>query len=92
VVRIKDMVDRVLTDFGAYPMTIFGTAGSWLLTFLVPLAFMAYLPTTVLLDRTEELVVPVWTAQLSPLAGPLLLCLGIAVFRRMSRWYSSPGH
>jgi ABC-2 type transport system permease protein len=92
VVRIKDMVDRVLTDFGAYPMTIFGTAGTWLLTFLVPLAFMAYLPTTVLLGRTEELVVPVWAAQLSPLAGPLLLVLGIAVFRGMSRWYSSPGH
>jgi ABC-2 type transport system permease protein len=46
----------------------------------------------VLLGRTEELVVPVWAAQLSPLAGPLLLVLGIAVFRGMSRWYSSPGH
>ena len=92
VVRIKDMVDRVLTDFGAYPMTIFGTAGTWLLTFLVPLAFMAYLPTTVLLGRTEELVVPVWMAQLSPLGGPLLLVAGIAIFRGMSRWYSSPGH
>ncbi|MGP9536829.1 ABC transporter permease [Brachybacterium sp. AOP43-C2-M15] len=92
LVRIKDMVDRVLTDFGAYPMTIFGTAGTWLLTVLIPLAFMAYLPTTVLLGRTDELVVPVWTAQLSPLAGPLLLVLGIAFFRYMSRFYASPGH
>lgn len=92
LVRIKDMVDRILTDFGAYPMTIFGTAGTWLLTFLIPLAFMAYLPTTVLLDRTEELVVPVWTAQLSPLAGPVLLVLAVAFFRYMSRFYASPGH
>lgn len=92
VVRIKDMVDRVLTDFGAYPMTIFGTAGTWLLTVLLPLAFMAYLPATVLLGRTDELLVPDWVALLSPLAGPLVLALGIGFFRRMSRYYASPGH
>lgn len=92
LVRIKDMVDRILTDFGAYPMTIFGAAGTWLLTFLIPLAFMAYLPTTVLLGRTEELVIPVWMAQLSPLAGPVLLLLAVAFFRYMSRFYASPGH
>lgn len=90
--RVKDTVDRVLTDFGAFPMTIFGSAGTWLLTAVLPLAFMAYLPATVLLGRTEELLVPPWIAQLSPLAGPLLLVLGIAVFTRLSRHYTSPGH
>ncbi|PWH05550.1 ABC transporter permease [Brachybacterium endophyticum] len=92
VTRIKDTIDRVLTDFGAYPMSIFGTVGNWLLTFLVPLAFMAYLPMTVLLGRTDELVVPLLFAQLSPFVGPLVLRAGILVFSRMSRWYSSPGN
>ncbi|GAA1310200.1 ABC transporter permease [Brachybacterium tyrofermentans] len=90
--RVKDTIDRVLTDFGAYPMTIFGTAGAWLLTFLLPLAFMAYLPAALVLDHTEELVVPLWLAQLSPVVGPLVLVGGIAVFRHLSRYYASPGH
>ena len=81
--RVKDTIDRVLTDFGAYPMTIFGTAGAWLLTFLLPLAFMAYLPAALVLDHTEELVVPLWLAQLSPVVGPLVLVGGIAVFRHL---------
>lgn len=92
ITRVKDLIDRVLTDFGAYPMTIFGTAGAWLLTAAIPLAFMAYLPSTVILEHTEELVVPVWVAQLSPLAGPVFLALGIALFRYLSRYYASPGH
>ena len=91
-VRIKDTVDRVLTDFGAYPMAIFGTAGAWMLTFLIPLAFMAYLPATVILGHTDDLVVPLWMAQLSPLAGPLILTAGIGCFRLLSRSYTSPGH
>ncbi|WP_193106821.1 ABC transporter permease [Brachybacterium sp. FME24] len=90
--RVKDTIDRVLTDFGAYPMTIFGTVGAWLLTFLLPLAFMAYLPATIVLGHTDELVVPLWLAQVSPLAGPLILVLGVAGFRYLSRYYASPGH
>ncbi|MFC0673299.1 ABC transporter permease [Brachybacterium hainanense] len=89
--RIKDTVDRILTDFGAYPMSIFGTAGTWLLTFLLPLAFMAYLPATVVLGRTGDLVVPLWLAVIAPLAGPMILVAGIAVFGRLSRGYVSPG-
>ncbi|WP_246958233.1 ABC-2 family transporter protein [Brachybacterium sp. Marseille-Q7125] len=92
VTQIKFTIDRVLTDYGAYPMAIFGTAGTWLLTFLIPLAFMAYLPATIILDHTEDLVVPLWLAQLSPLAGPVILAAGITFFRFMSRYYSSPGH
>ncbi|NNG34400.1 ABC-2 family transporter protein [Nakamurella aerolata] len=90
--RVKVTVDRVLTDFGAYPMTIFGTIGTWLLTVLLPLAFMAYLPAAVILGHTDDLLVPPIVAWLSPLAGPIILAGGIAFFTRMSRWYTSPGN
>lgn len=88
----KIAVDNVLTDFGAYPMTIFGRGGALALTFALPLAFMAYLPATVLLGRVEDTVVPAWVAYGSPLAGPLLLTAGIALFVRLSRRYDSPGN
>jgi ABC-2 type transport system permease protein len=89
--RIKIAVDEILTNFGAYPMSIFGTAVTWTLTFLLPLAFMAYLPAAVLLGHTADLVVPTWLAWCSPLAGPVVLIIGAVFFRRMSRYYASPG-
>lgn len=89
---IKVTVDRILTDFGAYPMKIFGTLGTWLLTFVLPLAFMAYLPATVVLGHTDDLLLPPIVAWLSPLAGPLVLAAGMAFFTWMSRWYISPGN
>lgn len=92
ITRVKDTIDRILTDFGAYPMSIFGVVGGWLLTVLIPLAFMAYLPISVVLGRGDEAVVPQAVAMLSPLAGPVLLVAGVLCFRLMSRWYTSPGN
>ena len=87
----KITVDGVFTDFGAYPLPVFGPAGVYALTFALPLAFIAYLPCTVILDRTAELLVPTWLAVVAPLVGPLLLAVGYAFFIRQSRAYDSPG-
>ncbi len=87
----KVTVDTMFTDFGAYPLPIFGPAGVFALTFAIPLAFIAYLPCTVILARTSELLVPTWLAVIAPLAGPVLLVCGYAFFTRQSRAYDSPG-
>jgi ABC-2 type transport system permease protein len=55
------------------------------------MAFIAYLPATVLLGRAHGLIVPFWAAAASPLAGPVLLGLALVFFSRMTRCYSSPG-
>lgn len=88
---LRITVDNMFTDFGAYPLPVFGTAGIVALTFALPLAFVAYLPATVVLGKTAELLVPVWFAAAAPLAGPLLLWAGWAFFMRQSRHYESPG-
>ena len=44
------LADSVVSTYGNYPLTIFGTALGFLLTFLVPIAFVAYFPATVLLE------------------------------------------
>ncbi|MFJ3382343.1 ABC transporter permease [Curtobacterium sp. NPDC090217] len=88
---LKVSVDNTLTDFGAYPLPVFGPAGIYALTFALPLAFIAYLPATVVLGKTDELLVPVWLAEAAPLAGPLMLAAGWWFFMRQSRHYTSPG-
>lgn len=82
--------DTTVTNFGGYPLTIFGRAGVWLLTFIFPMAFIAYLPATVLLGRTADVPLPTWLIYLSPAVGVTLFALSLILFTRMSRRYVSP--
>lgn len=85
------MFDTVFTQFGGFPLTILDRAARSFLTFFVPLAFMAWVPTTVLLERTEELPFPAPIAWASPAVGATLLTLAFWLFRRESRHYQSAG-
>ena len=86
------LFDQILSEFGNYPLTIFGSVLGYLLTFGVPLAFMAYFPAVVLLERTGELQVHPAFAYGAPLVGALWLALGVALFQRETRHYKSAGH
>lgn len=87
---LKVTVDTTFADFGPYPLGVFGTVGSLALTFVLPLAFIAYLPATALLGRTDELLLPEWAAYSSLAVGPLLFWAGYRAFVHQSRHYDSP--
>lgn len=89
---LKIGIDSVFNEAGSYPLKIFGGAARFGLTFVFPLAFVAYLPSTVLLGRTGELAVPVWLAWGSPVVGGLLLTSALLFWNRQSRYYTSSGH
>jgi ABC-2 type transport system permease protein len=86
------LLDTLFSNFANYPLKIFGGALEFLLTFGLPLAFMAYFPTTVLLGRTSELRVSPLFAYGAPLAGVVWLGLALLVFQREMRHYQSSGH
>lgn len=88
---LQNQADRLITTFGIYPLTIFGPAGLLALTLVLPLGFIAYLPTAALLGRTPEVPLPDVVVWSSPLVGWLLFPLAVALFQRMSRHYTSPG-
>jgi len=54
-------------------------------------AFVAWLPATVLLDKTDTLPVPAWVAWCSPLVGVAAISVAVWVFLRESRQYQSSG-
>lgn len=89
---LKFGIDSVFNEVGSYPLKIFGGAARFGLTFVFPLAFVAYLPSTVLMDRTGELAVPAWLASGSPLVGGFLLFVTYRVWTWQSRYYTSSGH
>lgn len=86
------VVDDVFNNFGNYPLKIFGGVTQFVLTFGIPVAFIAYLPATVLLGRTGELAVSPVLAYLAPLAGLFVFGLAILLWRHELPRYQSAGH
>ncbi|MEQ4304367.1 ABC-2 family transporter protein [Plantactinospora sp. B6F1] len=89
---LRSTIDTVFNTFGGYPMHIFSGTAQFVSTFVLPLAFVAYLPGTVLMNRTGELRVPGWLAAGSPVVGCLLLVGAYAIWVRELRRYQSSGH
>jgi ABC-2 type transport system permease protein len=90
-ISLRVLADDTITRFSGYPLTMFNRWGFLSLTFVFPMAFIAYLPATVLLGRTDELPIPAWLAQISPCGGPVVFSIGLTFFNRMTRQYNSPG-
>jgi ABC-2 type transport system permease protein len=86
------LLDTLFSNFSNYPLNIFGSVLQYLLTFGIPLAFMAYFPATVLLGRTSELRVSPLFAYGAPFAGVVWLAFALLVFQREMRHYQSSGH
>jgi ABC-2 type transport system permease protein len=88
---LRGNFEYLFTQFGAYPLSILERKARFALTFIVPMAFIAWIPGAVLLDRTDELPVPFWLAWTSPLLGVVLLIFASWLFLRESRQYQSSG-
>jgi ABC-2 type transport system permease protein len=88
---LRGNFEYLATQFGAYPLTILNAGTMYLLTYIIPLAFVAWVPGAVLLDRTGELPMPTWVAWSMPVIGVSLLALAIRIFLRESRHYQSAG-
>jgi ABC-2 type transport system permease protein len=86
------VLDTIFSNFTNYPLKIFGNVLEFLLTFGLPLAFMAYFPAVVLLGRTGELQVSPIFAYGAPLAGIVWLLVALQIFHREMRHYKSAGH
>ncbi len=88
---IRILADDTISRFSSYPLTMFNRWGFLSLTFIFPMAFIAYLPASVLLGRTGQLPTPVWLAYTSPCGGLVIFTIGLTFFNRMARHYNSPG-
>lgn len=85
------MTGMVFGQFGGYPLDIFAPRLRNLLTFVIPVAFVAWIPTAVLLNRTSVLPVPAWVAWGTPVLGVVLMAAAWWLFLHESRQYQSSG-
>ncbi|MEU8226586.1 ABC-2 family transporter protein [Kribbella sp. NPDC048915] len=88
---LRIFADSSITQFSGYPLTMFGRPTFYAFCTVFPMAFISFLPATVLLDRASEVPLPTWLTTVSPLAGPVVLALGYLTFIKMMPRYTSPG-
>lgn len=86
---LRVLADDIAANFANYPISIFGNPVRFVLTFLLPIAFMAYLPAAALLGKATFL--PAWCGWLGLPVGLLFLSTAVRIFLRMTRTYQSTG-
>ncbi|MFD3584128.1 ABC transporter permease [Streptomyces sp. NPDC058683] len=75
-------LEELLGTFGSYPLNVLPRAVGGLLTYGLPLAFVAYFPAAVLTGHGHSTGAPYWLAAGSPLLG----LLAYLASRRLWRW------
>ena len=83
--------DSIFNNFGNLPLRIFGGAIETLLTFVLPVAFVAYVPASVVLRRSSELTVQPPVAYLAPLVGVVVFLAAALLWRHELPRYQSSG-
>jgi ABC-2 type transport system permease protein len=84
-------VGEVTATFGSYPLSILPKAVGGLLTWVLPIAFIAYLPVGVLTGHGQSLGVPVAVAAGAPLVALGLYIASRILFNWSLRHYSGLG-
>ena len=74
-----------------YPASIFNPLVRVLFVFVVPAAFVSYLPMLVLLDLPGPAGLPQWLGWCTPLAGIVVWLVALAAWRAGVRHYTSTG-
>jgi ABC-2 type transport system permease protein len=78
-----------MIDFAKYPLSAYTRPIQFVLTWLIPLAFISYYPAAVLLGK--PLAQP-WIGYLAPLAGPAAAVCALGLWKRGLLRYQSSGH
>jgi ABC-2 type transport system permease protein len=81
-------LEELLGTFGSYPLNVLPRAVSGLLTYGLPLAFVAYFPAAVLTGHGDEAGVPYWLAAASPLLGAAAYLAARLLWRWSLRHYT----
>lgn len=87
----QSFTSMIFGQFGAYPLDIFARRLRLFLTWVIPVAFVAWVPAAVLLDRTAVLPFPAWLAWCTPLLGVALMAAAWWLFLHEARHYQSSG-
>jgi len=74
-----------------YPMSVYRPWLRGLFLFVIPVGFVAYYPSLIILERDDPLGMPRWIGWLAPMAGAVFLTVALWYWRRGVDKYQSTG-
>lgn len=89
---VRVTTNEVFNLYGNYPTKIFPSVIEYLLTFALPVAFVAYFPASAILGRDDQLTVAPAIAWISPLLGMVMFSIAVRVWHWQSKRYQSAGN
>ena len=90
---LRWVVLQLEQEFTRYPIVIYSRGVRFLLTFVIPFAFMNYFPAAYFLDKHDgTFLLPPQVGLLSPLIGTALVLAAYAFWRFGLRRYQGVGH
>ena len=89
--EVANMLTHGSVTAGQYPMSIYAEWFRGVLTFIVPLACVAYLPVVAALGRSDPLGAPDWFLPIAPLVGFVFLAVSFVAWRFGIARYTSTG-
>lgn len=84
-------IDELTRKYMIYPIGIYGTIPAFILTFVLPLGFVAYYPASFLLDKAQEIMFSPLLGVLSPVFALLAMALALGLWRLGVKNYKSTG-
>lgn len=79
-----------LKGFIVYPITVYHVSIQWLITLVIPIAFINYYPASLLLGKGGA-VLPTAAGWIAPLVGPIALLATYHLFRAAVKRYQGAG-
>lgn len=89
---LKDVFYWNTRRFACYPISIFHKAIQFLMTFVVPFAFVNYFPAQFLLRKDDMASYPAIFMYITPLVGLVMYLLAYAFWRFSIKYYKSSGN
>lgn len=84
-------IDELARKYMIYPIGIYGTIATFLLTFILPLGFMAYYPASFLLGKAQDIVLNPLLGVLTPVFALVSMLVAFGFWRFGVRNYKSTG-
>jgi ABC-2 type transport system permease protein len=84
-------VDQTISTFGNYPLNVLPSPAKDALTFVFPVAFIAYLPAAIVTGHAATTGLPLWLTAAAPVIGLGFFLLAKGIWYRSLRLYQSVG-
>ena len=91
VETIQNVLSDIITQYMGYPISIYGKVATFILTFIIPLGFVAYYPSIQLLSITQSTINGINYGIITPIVAAITSTFALVFWKYGLKRYNSTG-